>query len=91
MKVDPKDAGTSMVSAKVPALHFTYHLEIMSALSCRLSQLQEEKALFKLSAGVYYCPKESPFGPVPPSDHELVKAFLKDDRFLLMSPNAYNI
>ncbi len=39
---------------------------------------------------MYYCPKESLFGPVPPSDHELVKAFLKDDRFLLMTPNDYN-
>lgn len=61
-----------------------------NAVDRHLSQLQEEKALFKLSGGMYYCPKESPFGPVPPSDHDLVKAFLKDDRFLLMTPNAYN-
>lgn len=61
-----------------------------NAVDRHLNQLQEEKALFKLSGGMYYCPKESPFGPVPPSDDELVKAFLKDDRFLLMTPNAYN-
>lgn len=61
-----------------------------NAVDRHLNQLQEEKALFKLSGGMYYCPKESPFGPVPPSDHELVKAFLKDDRFLLTTPNAYN-
>jgi hypothetical protein len=60
------------------------------AVDRHLSQLQKEKALFKLSGGIYYCPKESPFGPVPPNDHELVKAFLKDDRFLLTTPNAYN-
>ena len=61
-----------------------------NAVDRHLSQLQKEKALFKLSGGMYYCPKESPFGLVPPSDDELVKAFLKDDRFLLMTPNAYN-
>jgi hypothetical protein len=61
-----------------------------NAIDRHLRQLQKEKSLFKLSGGMYYCPKKSPFGPVPPSDHELVKAFLKDDRFLLMTPNAYN-
>lgn len=61
-----------------------------NAVDRHLSQLQKEKALFKLSGGMYYCPKESPFGLVPPDDHELVKAFLKDDRFLLTTPNAYN-
>lgn len=61
-----------------------------NAVDRHLSQLQKEKTLFKLSAGIYYCPKKSPFGPVPPGDHELVEAFLKDDRFLLTTPNAYN-
>lgn len=61
-----------------------------NAVDRHLNQLQEEKALFKLAGGMYYCPKESPFGLVPPSDHELIKAFLKDDRFLLMTPNSYN-
>lgn len=61
-----------------------------NAVDRHLTQLQKEKSLFKLSGGLYYCPKESPFGPVPPSDHELVKAFLKDDRFLLTTPNDYN-
>lgn len=61
-----------------------------NAVDRHLNQLQKEKALFKLSGGIYYCPKESPFGPVPPTDHELVKAFLKDDRFLLLSLSDYN-
>ncbi|MGZ3634217.1 MAG: hypothetical protein ACXU9U_03510 [Parachlamydiaceae bacterium] len=61
-----------------------------NAVDRHLSQLQKEKTLFKLSGGMYYCSKESPFGPVPPNDRDLVKAFLKDDRFLLTTPNAYN-
>jgi len=32
----------------------------------------------------------SDFGVVPPKDKDLVEAFLKDKRFLLTSPNAYN-
>lgn len=61
-----------------------------NAVDRHLSHLQKEKALLKLSGGMYYCPKESPFGLVPPKDHELIEAFLKDDRFLLTTPNAYN-
>jgi hypothetical protein len=30
------------------------------------------------------------FGPAPASDQDVVKAFLKGDKFLLASPNAYN-
>lgn len=52
--------------------------------------LVKEGTLNKLSGGLYYCPKKSVFGEVPADDLELVRAFLKDDRFLLTSPNAYN-
>lgn len=61
-----------------------------NAVDRQLHQLQKEKILLKLSGGLYFCPKDSPFGPVPPNDHELVEAFLKDDRFLLTTLNAYN-
>ena len=46
--------------------------------------------LTKLSNGLYYCPKKTAFGEVPAEDKKLVEAFLKDRRFLLHSPNAYN-
>lgn len=55
-----------------------------------LKQLVESGALKKLSGGLYAYPKETAFGPAPPSDKEVVGAFLKDDPFLLASPNAYN-
>jgi Family of unknown function (DUF6088) len=55
-----------------------------------LDQLIEEGMLRKLSQGIYYYPKESAFGPAPPEEETLVRSFLKDDRFLLTSPNAYN-
>jgi hypothetical protein len=46
--------------------------------------------LEKLSPGLYYYPKQSVFGKTPPEESKLVRGFLKDDRFLITSPNAYN-
>ena len=55
-----------------------------------LQTLVKQGFLKKLSGGMYYRPKRVVFGEVPVEDRELVRAFLKDDRFLLTSPNAYN-
>jgi len=61
-----------------------------TAVDRHLKQLVEQGVLKKLSGGLYACPKETAFGPAPASDKDVVGAFLKDDRFLLASPNAYN-
>ena len=55
-----------------------------------LKQLVERGALTSSAGGLYAYPKETAFGPAPASDKDVVGAFLKDDRFLLASPNAYN-
>jgi hypothetical protein len=55
-----------------------------------LKELVESGTLRKLSGGLYAYPKETAFGPAPASDKDVVGAFLKDDMFLLASPNAYN-
>jgi hypothetical protein len=55
-----------------------------------LEALVEEDILQKLSQGLYYFPEESAFGKTPPEEETLIKSFLKDDRFLLTSLNAYN-
>ncbi|HMJ69725.1 MAG TPA: DUF6088 family protein [Cyclobacteriaceae bacterium] len=60
------------------------------AVDRHLGQMVSDGTLQKLSTGLYYFPKESAFGKTPPSEEELVKGFLKDDRFLLTSPNDYN-
>ena len=66
-------------------------LELWSnAVDRHLKQLQAEGVLKKLSGGLYYCPKKTSFGDAPAEDEALVRAFLKDDRFLLTSPNLYN-
>ena len=55
-----------------------------------LDELMQEGTLQKLSQGLYYYPKESAFGKTPPDENMVVQSFLKDHRFLLTSPNAYN-
>jgi hypothetical protein len=55
-----------------------------------LDELVQEGTLQKLSQGMYYFPKETVFGKTPPDENMLVQSFLKDHRFLLTSPNAYN-
>jgi len=61
-----------------------------NAVDRHLKQLVEEGTLTKLAGGVYAYPKRSRFGAVPADDEKLVEAFLKDHRFLLTTPNAYN-
>lgn len=61
-----------------------------NAVDRHLKQLLDTGDLEKLAPGLYYAPKSSAFGRVPPRDDELIKAFLKDEHFLLISPNSYN-
>ena len=64
--------------------------QFSKAVDRHLSALLADDILQKLAQGLYYVPKTSVFGKVPPEDAMLVKAFLKEDKFLLSSPNAYN-
>ena len=61
-----------------------------NAVDRHLKQLVETNVLKKLRGGLYAYPKETTFGPAPANDDTLVEAFLRDKRFLLASPNAYN-
>jgi hypothetical protein len=61
-----------------------------NAVDRHLKQLVEEGTLTKLAGGLYVYPKDTAFGKAPAEDDKLVEAFLKGDRFLLTSPNAYN-
>ena len=55
-----------------------------------LKELTDDGTLQKLRTGLYYSPRKFEFGEAPADEHELVKAFLKTDRFVVTSPNAYN-
>src|SRR6202046_5892455 len=56
-----------------------------------LRQLVDDGTLTKLAPGLYAYPKETAFGKAPAEDVKLVETFLRDSRFLLASPNAYNM
>ena len=60
------------------------------AVDRHLKELLADGTLTKMSGGLYYRPKRTAFGEAPPEDEELVRTFLKDHRYLLASPNAYN-
>ena len=55
-----------------------------------LKTLVDDGDLKRLRYGMYYCPKKLAFGEAPASEHELVRAFLKTDHFVVTSPNLYN-
>src|SRR3984957_8072691 len=61
-----------------------------NAVDRHLKQLEGDGTLTKLRGGLYLYPEKTVFGKAPPEDKKLVESFLKDDRFLLASPNAYN-
>ncbi len=61
-----------------------------NAVDRHLKQLLNDGTLTKLAGGLYLYPKETVFGKAPAEDHKLVGTFLRDHRFLLASPNAYN-
>jgi hypothetical protein len=61
-----------------------------NAVDRHLKQLVSEGTLTKLAGGLYSYPKKTVFGKAPADDDKLVETFLKDRRFLLASPNAYN-
>lgn len=60
------------------------------AVDRHVAELVGDGTLKKVSPGVYYYPKQTVFGDVPADEDALVKSFLKDNRFLVTSPNAYN-
>jgi hypothetical protein len=61
-----------------------------NAVDRHLKQLLDDGTLTKLAPGLYAYPKETAFGKAPAEDDKLIERFLRDRRFLLASPNAYN-
>jgi hypothetical protein len=61
-----------------------------NSIDRHLAELTSEGVLVKVNQGLYYVPRKSKFGLVPPSDEKLIERFLKDEDFILLSPNSYN-
>ncbi|OGT29830.1 MAG: hypothetical protein A3E87_05735 [Gammaproteobacteria bacterium RIFCSPHIGHO2_12_FULL_35_23] len=65
-------------------------LPYSKAIDRDLMRLAVDGLLKKVAPGLYYTPKTSRFGHLPPDDRTLVAAFLRDNDFLLLSWNDYN-
>jgi hypothetical protein len=71
-----------------------YRRSDLAALSSNvdrhLARLLAEGVLKKVSQGIYSAPKTTVFGDAPPETNSLVRTFLKDDHFVVYSPNQFN-
>ncbi len=63
---------------------------LSTAVDRHLRELVNTGKLKKLAQGLYHAPKHSSFGPLPPTDDQVIEAFLRDKDFLVFSPSAYN-
>lgn len=63
---------------------------LSTAVDRHLRELVASGLLRKLAQGLYHVPKRSSFGPLPPTDEQVVGGFLRDKDFLVFSPSAYN-
>ncbi|MCL2589730.1 MAG: hypothetical protein FWD67_02325 [Betaproteobacteria bacterium] len=72
-----------------------YRREDLARLSMvvdrHLQQLISEGWLKKLAQGLYYAPRSSGLGSLPPDDGEVVRSFLRDTDFLIFSPSASQV
>lgn len=69
----------------------TEELALWSANPPRLARrLVEEGKLVQLAQGLFVHPKRSRFGVVPPTDAELMRAFLRDGPFVFTGPERWN-
>jgi hypothetical protein len=60
------------------------------AVDRHVRKLVDEGRLEKVAAGVYMAPRKTRFGLAPAKAEKVIETFLGDDRFLVVSPSAYN-
>ena len=61
-----------------------------NAVDRHLQELVSTGMLKKLAQGLYYAPKQSNFGPLPPTDEQVMRGLLRDKFFLVFSPSSFN-
>lgn len=64
--------------------------QFSTAVDRDLKVLVKRELLRRPAAGLYYRPRKSRWGDVPADTHELVRAFLNTDDFLVTSLNVFN-
>ncbi len=61
-----------------------------NAVDRHLQSALDAGHLRRAAQGLYYAPRHTAFGELPPEDHALVEKFLEDRDFLLINPSYYN-
>lgn len=93
LTTSPPQGATALLADALKAGH-VYRREDLARLSKavdrHLPKLVSLGKLQKLGPGLYHAPRQSDFGPLPPTDDQVVKGFLRDEDFLVFSPSAYN-
>src|SRR6218665_2148763 len=62
---------------------------LSTAVDRHLRELVATGKLQKLAQGLYYAPKQSSFGPLPPAGEQVVGGVLRAQAFLLFFPSSY--
>lgn len=79
------------LSLKPGSVYRTRDLAAWTANSPRLARrLVEEGTLVPLAHGLFAHPRSSRFGPVPPRDEEIMRAFLDGGPFVFTGPERWN-
>lgn len=80
-------------SALTPGkLYRTRDLAAFTANPTRWAKrLSKEGLLRQATHGIYYLPKQTRFGPLAPSEREMLRAFLGDDEFVITGSPAWNV
>ncbi len=55
-----------------------------------LKKLVSQKALVKIQNGLYMCPEKTPLGTAFPEENQLLRTFLKDDKFVVYDLSLFN-
>lgn len=73
------------VAAMTPGrVYRTRDLAAFSANPTRWARrLTDQGVLRQAAHGLYYLPRQTRFGPAPPSEQEMLRAFLGDDHFVI--------
>jgi hypothetical protein len=84
----PAPAHPDLEAGKV---YRTRDLTAWGANPTRLAKrLLSEGQLRQLAHGLFYSPRPSRFGPVPPTDEEILRGFLGTDDFVITGPPWWN-
>ena len=65
-------------------------MRLSSNVDRYLKKLVSQKTLVKIQNGLYMCPEKTPLGTAFPKENQLLRAFLKDDRFVVYDLNLFN-